>query len=1013
MDYDLPIDTGEVQEPFTLPVAMPTKEDAISIRPIQEARPEPISEQQRAEPIIHESGKQLIAVDHNPWLDTEFSKGTKFGNRLFGLAGEERYQTWLEKLLRSGSTAAGDALAGKLPQYEVDPVSGDVHTNPQMVERALDMAALAGTGGLAGATDATLGATPFLRPALKYKDKLYKGKEGQQHLDVIPKEIYPEFERQAMTGEDLSNFKFGFINEKGHFLDREAALKHAIDTGLIDKHAGQYGALTSTLMADSSKPGTAIEAMAKSKAPTFYSAVEHQINSITQSKMTGEQWLGTLSNKPGVKPEELQWTGLTDFLNENKSKPVTKEQVQEHLAANKIELNEVGKGQASAEDIKAAKDAYKEFEDYSEVLGEKYNLNPLQNLAMHSKLKNMDPAEVAKYTELQKRYIETKNASETGDTKYHGYQLPGGENYREMLLRLPERSQNGFKVVPNPEGNGFSIQHANGEYVKGFGDKPASWSTEHLARTTGMEFAPKAKIQNRLEKIQDEFNDLHLLEELEQLPKGLDVIKKRRELAEERNNLQSELMNLKQNGPKENPNYRSSHWDEPNILAHVRMNDRVMSEPGYAVQNTRTGNKSKVFATEDEAKAYQATLPASVTTKIVSDNLHKKSLHLEEIQSDWHQQGRDRGYIDPKAVAKAEAQTKERTRLIEVYGKSAFDQALLDRFPADPVAAKELKAYVDQIELGEIKGRNGVQDEPFKKSWKELALKRMIREAAEKGYDRLSWTPGEAQAARYNLRKQIEKLSYNPKQQYLKAWDAKGAEVIVKDSVKPEDLPNLIGKEAADKLLKQEPENFERVPSVKKEDLKVTQTEHQYVVTNKDKRAVKIGKGTVGSEAEALEYAERHLNKTAFEVNNNRELEYGRLGPTHILKGQDLEVGGEGMKGFYDQIIPKALEKIGKEHGVKVKTAEIQKEGKVKVFRGDELSNQFVSEADARSWINRTFSPETAKNYRIEHETMPIHYIDIPQSLKDAAMHKGFPLFSKGVPLPLMPVEHDPWEKKK
>src|SRR6266705_6049871 len=184
--------------------------------------------------------------------------------------------------------------------------------------------------------------------------------------------------------------------------------------------------------------------MAKSKAPTFYSAVEHQINSITQSKMTGEQWLGTLSNKPGVKPEELQWTGLTDFLNENKSKTVTKEQVQEHLAANKIELNEVGKGQASAEDIKAAKDAYKEFEDYSEVLGEKYNLNPLQNLAMHSKLKNMDPAEVAKYTELQKRYIETKNASETGDTKYHGYQLPGGENYREMLLRLPERSQNGF-----------------------------------------------------------------------------------------------------------------------------------------------------------------------------------------------------------------------------------------------------------------------------------------------------------------------------------------------------------------------------------------------------------------------------------------------------------------------------------------------------------------------------------------------------------------------------------------
>jgi len=41
-------------------------------------------------------------------------------------------------------------------------------------------------------------------------------------------------------------------------------------------------------------------------------------------------------------------------------------------------------------------------------------------------------------------------------------------------------------------------------------------------------------------------------------------------------------------------NYRSSHWDEPNILAHMRMNDRTIDG--------------------------------------------KKSLHLEEIQSDWGQQ---------------------------------------------------------------------------------------------------------------------------------------------------------------------------------------------------------------------------------------------------------------------------------------------------------------------------------------------------------------------------------------
>ena len=123
------------------------------------------------------------------------------------------------------------------------------------------MSALAGTGGLAGA-DATLGATPFLRPGLKYVGKIYKANkslaEGGEHLDAIPAHLDDLFRQQAMSGEDISNFNFGFMNHKGQFLDREKALDYAIKEGLIDPQAGKFGALTSTMMADSSKPGTAI-----------------------------------------------------------------------------------------------------------------------------------------------------------------------------------------------------------------------------------------------------------------------------------------------------------------------------------------------------------------------------------------------------------------------------------------------------------------------------------------------------------------------------------------------------------------------------------------------------------------------------------------------------------------------------------------------------------------------------------------------------------------------------------
>ena len=173
---------------------------------------------------------------------------------------EKRLQLWPEKLIRSGTTAAGDIASGKIPTMAIDPVTGDVHTSPEMIEKAQEMSALAGTGGLGG-VGGTLNATPSLRPALKYKDKLYKGKPGQEHMDVIPESLYPDFQKKAMSGDDIKEYNFGFINDKGHFLSREDALKYGIDNGLIDPQAGKYGALTSTLFADSSKPGVAIEAM--------------------------------------------------------------------------------------------------------------------------------------------------------------------------------------------------------------------------------------------------------------------------------------------------------------------------------------------------------------------------------------------------------------------------------------------------------------------------------------------------------------------------------------------------------------------------------------------------------------------------------------------------------------------------------------------------------------------------------------------------------------------------------
>lgn len=85
----------------------------------------------------------------------------------------------------------------------------------------------------------------FLRPALKYGEKLYKGKPGQQHHDIIPSDLYGDYSRKALRGDDMADYNFGFMDHKGRFLSREDALNYAIENGLVNSEMKKMGVLTS------------------------------------------------------------------------------------------------------------------------------------------------------------------------------------------------------------------------------------------------------------------------------------------------------------------------------------------------------------------------------------------------------------------------------------------------------------------------------------------------------------------------------------------------------------------------------------------------------------------------------------------------------------------------------------------------------------------------------------------------------------------------------------------------
>ena len=321
-------------------------------------------------------------------------------------------------------------------------------------------------------------------------------------------------------------------------------------------------------------------------------------------------------------------------------------------------------------------------------------------------------------------------------------------------------------------------------------------------------------------------------------------------------------------------NYQSSHWDEPNVLAHIRMSDRVGP------------NGEKV-------------------------------LHVEEIQSDWGQQGRESGFKDPALEEKLRIARDEATQRVEdactELRKGMPDTDEVNRV-LNPLLTAHKKAYQEHIAA-----QNGLPRGPYvdnTQKWTDLALKRVLHEAAHGGYDRIVFTPGEEQNKRYDLSRQVKNIQYYPDIGYLHATthDDRGVE---HNDVKPDDLAKHIGKEAADRILKQGMQRYE-------------------------------GRGKLGGEF------------------------------YHELEGEGLKVGGEGMRKYYDEIVPSSLQKLAKKHD-------------------PQAQMQLHSHDLPTDEVYRTGSTKG-------------HSLDVTPQMRDSIKAKGFNSFKRGGEIENDdPIAHWPW----
>lgn len=355
--------------------------------------------------------------------------------------------------------------------------------------------------------------------------------------------------------------------------------------------------------------------------------------------------------------------------------------------------------------------------------------------------------------------------------------------------------------------------------------------------------------------------------------------------------------------------FKSSHFDEPNILVHLRMNTRKDAE----------GNKV---------------------------------LFLEEIQSDWGQKGKKEGFDNGLTRAQEQWLRDFIGRWEDVSAEDGDIDALSEEYNIWLSENKMPEMSADEL----LKDKGNVSKGPFvtdTNSWTKLGLKIALKQAVAEGLDKIAWITGEQQNDRYDLSKTVDLVSYAKDYDgtYVIAGRKNGETIFRELGIKEAKISDYVGKDVAEKIINNEGVEGERY------------------YTPKGKAAVKM-----------------------------RE-----------LSGEQLKVGGKGMKGFYGStkdatigIVGNVAKSLFKQEPktVGIQILKLQPSGL------DENNDTSFYEEEDGNWVVFNMLENKVETYSSEYvakkrtnelnsnikEISTQYSIDITSELK-AQVNQGLPLF--------------------
>jgi hypothetical protein len=476
----------------------------------------------------------------------------------------------------------------------------------------------------------------------------------------------------------------------------------------------------------------------------FYSPLEKIISESKFDKLPAKQWAEKFA-----KGEEAKWTGLADWLSQQQGS-VSKADIQKFLKDNRINIVEVVKGGDIKGKLKKIADKHNlrldfgqegELDIVNNEDGELYrrgDVKTLRDVAQLVELNLMSEEKalaIKEIFDLNEPYAyELDNFP--SEVKFAQYQLEGEkENYKEVLVTMPKK-----KV----KADGFEISETD--------------TVIYEDRGMGKPLKVIKVIPKKFTEASSEAN------------KYISDNSYKHEYNLDYNDGESVIDALKKGGVKiDETNFESSHFDEPNILVHLRMNTRKDSQ----------GNKV---------------------------------LFLEEIQSDWGQKGKKEGFKNEKEkviynFAKSIYNIRNRAALKSITSEEANKQLKSEKVLSESqgITQTDIEKALDKYGDFTQSFREGTPTAPFvmdTNAWTKLALKVALKEAVKQGVDKIAWTTGEQQNERYDLSKSVSKLSLT-KDNVLRAYNLNGEKIYDKKISSEKEIEDTFGKDAAQKLLEQ------------------------------------------------------------------------------------------------------------------------------------------------------------------------------------------------------------------